>query len=394
MKANPNGAPLLRTQAAQALRQTLGPDGLVTPTKLNAWKNRYGEALKAIDEVSPGFSRSFDDAAKATEALGEAAKLRKGYVDQLTEGKLSRLMGAQSPEEVRRIVGGMLRAPESTGQFKTLLARLKGDPEAIEGLRRAAADWITTNLVNASARDTHGEPMLSGAKFDRVLRERPDTLKLLFGPEGVKVLQDIGEESARAERTATMKRTAVGSDTASYLEPIYKKTEQAREQGTGLEGGLTIGALLEGVRGGLKEAAMLYGSRVVLGQLRKYIASWRARGLEKVQDIYHEALLDPDFARQLAKEAITTESGKKISALHWLRRTSIALEANREAQNQFRQGHADGGAVKFDPEAHGARMVRLVSKIRNDLNSRTKPLLGVHDDVIAAALQIARQAVG
>ncbi|RYC31383.1 hypothetical protein D3273_13415 [Lichenibacterium minor] len=49
-------------------RAALGP-GFLPPAALANWKSSYGPALRALDEVTPGFSRRFDDAGKATQEL-------------------------------------------------------------------------------------------------------------------------------------------------------------------------------------------------------------------------------------------------------------------------------------------------------------------------------------
>lgn len=54
-------------------RAALGP-GFIPEGALKNWKDSYGPALRALDEVTPGFSSRFDDADRATQALVEMGK--------------------------------------------------------------------------------------------------------------------------------------------------------------------------------------------------------------------------------------------------------------------------------------------------------------------------------
>ncbi len=68
-KNDPDAVEAMHDAALNPLRRAaLGP-GFLPPKALENWKASYGPALRALDEVTPGFSGRFDDAGKATQAL-------------------------------------------------------------------------------------------------------------------------------------------------------------------------------------------------------------------------------------------------------------------------------------------------------------------------------------
>jgi hypothetical protein len=385
LRANnsPEAVANIQAMAAQRLREAVKDGETLTPQALASWKKKYAPALRAIEEVSPGFSASFDNAAAATDALAGAAKARDAYIKNSTQGAAAKLMGLEHPEDVQGVIGKLMNGDNSAKQIQELMGRVKHDPAAVEGIRRSAANWILDNLVVA-AKDTAGNPVLSSAKVESFIRKSPDTIRLLFGDSGKKVLDAIGAETARFQRTQGMKASATGSDTAQYLQQIYATLGQPG--GHGLEHSADMAAVLEGIHDPIMGAKIM-GSRMAFSKMKQWVQGWRQRGLRSAQDVYHKALLEPEFGQKLLRETVELENGRKMSALSAVRRLGIAMEA----QHADRPGRAAGGAVGVDHAKHAARMVGLVSKIRDELARDTKPLLNVHDSAIASALAAAKE---
>ncbi len=66
---DPDAVEAMHDAALNPLRRAaLGP-GFLPPKALENWKASYGPALRALDEVTPGFSGRFDDAGRATQTL-------------------------------------------------------------------------------------------------------------------------------------------------------------------------------------------------------------------------------------------------------------------------------------------------------------------------------------
>lgn len=390
LRANPDGLPEIQRLAAQRLRQTLGDSTTLEPGQLDAWKRRYGPALRAIDEVAPGFSSSFDRAAtlQAAGAEGATRATAAGRAD--TRGPLARLMGLEHAEDVVASIGRMMTAQDGARQIGRLMDIAQGRGQ-VDNVRGAARDWILNRLVTG-AKTSELDPALSPFKLEAFIRNNPDTMRRLFGPNGAEVLDRIAEQTARFQRTQGMKQAAVGSDTAQYLLPAYTKLQ--KPPGHGVESSVDAFALFEGLGGNPVRAAQILGGRMVLTKLRTMVERWRQRGLQKEMDLFHEALLDPKVGQDLLRETLQTDRGKKISALEALMRARVAAQGTIEGQEQRRRGHARGGTASDDAAKHAARMVAMVSIIRRQHGERTKPLLKLPDNTIADALAAARQVAG
>ena len=68
-KNDPEALGAMQDAALNPLRRAAVGPGFVHPNALANWKASFGPALRALDEVTPGFSSRFDDAAGATQSL-------------------------------------------------------------------------------------------------------------------------------------------------------------------------------------------------------------------------------------------------------------------------------------------------------------------------------------
>lgn len=396
--AEPEMVDNMKTIATERLRQSM-KEGPLTPKGLDAWKRKYAGALRALDEKVPGFSKSFDDVAAATETLGQTAETRRQAIADAQKGIAAKFLGAADGAEVQQRIGKILSKPDSSaGEMDSLVSALKDHPEALEGARKGAVDWLLgKHNAGVMADNT---PVLSGPKLRTVIEKNEGALRRLFGDEGFENLKNVATDFERSQQLITAQGVTHGSNTAKLRGLV--KNLQARGPGHhGAAEGMSALVMIS-----MWEAMQESGFNVhhmivpVLGAGAwagaRYLTSLvRQRGFRNVNEIVKEALANPEAGRLLMQEALERNGRPKANWLDKARLvfgTQIANEQNEVEDIHKRQAHADGGAVKLDHEEHGARMVRLVSKIRNDLNSTTEPLLGVHDDAIATALQIAREA--
>lgn len=395
MRANnsPEAIDNLKNIAAQRLRESVGDADTLSPQKLQAWKSKYANALRAVDEVSPGFSSSFDNAASATEAMGMAEKARDAFAAQRGKDALGKLMGLDDPNDIENAMGKMITAKNSAQQIKNLQARIGSDPDAWEGARRATANWINNNMVTM-ARDANGVPTMSNAQVTSLIRKNPGGINILFGPDGMKALNGLEEELGRSGRTRTFQTATVGSDTPSHLQQLYANLAAHREGSEAAGHTLDVMAALEVPHDPIR-ALEIWGGKLGLKYATKIANKLRMRGLTNTMDIYNRALLEPKFGIELAKKTLADKStGESLSPLSAIQRAAIAEGAAQQGDENRREGRAAGGAVKMDHEEMGRRAIAHVHRIRKELSETTKPLLDVPDNNIAHALAIAKEAIG
>lgn len=388
--SSPQAIEDLKTLAAQRLRETLD-DGVVDPRKLDTWKGKYANALRAIDEVSPGFSQSFDNAASATAAISAAEKAQTMAMSQASKTKAAKLLGLDSADDVTNKMGEFLGARDAYRQIDTAMGQIEHDPVALAGFRRAGADWITNNL-DVATKDSQGNPVLSSARVEDLIRNKPDALRRLFGDEGADNLEKLQKTIAQEQTKQGYQRTLAGSDTATYLEPLYRKLGELQSSTAmqGLERLTEFASMAEVLHGNWEHAAMLVGGRIVLGTLEHFLQKWRAKGLQSQMDLFHEGILNPKFGQELVKESIETDKGNKISPLQAFLRARVAAGTQQETQGDIQRfGRAAGGAVKFDHAAEAARLIKAVEAARKEQAEDTKPLLKLPDETITRGLAVA-----
>jgi len=346
---SPEAIENLRSIASQRLRESLDADGLINQQKLDAWKRKYGKALGAIDQVSPGFSQSFDSAAQATEALAQASSAAAAQRKALTQGAAGRLMGMDNADDVTGAIGQLINARDSGKQIQALKAKIGSNPDAWQGVQQAAADHVTNEI-------------LPKGQLDNFIKNSPTAINEIFGKDADKVLAQLSENQKRMYQLGHAQS------------PTH---------------GLGIFALWEALSHDPIHGIGIFAANAVANKALRSFNKWRVEGLNNTQEIYQRALTDPAFRQDLLAKAFKLKSGETISKLELLQRAGIAAHASQDAT---RTGFARGGSV--GAEDLGMRMVREVARIRKDHAAHTEPLLDKHDNQIATALAVARQAAG
>jgi hypothetical protein len=143
-------------------------------------------------------------------------------------------------------------------------------------------------------------------------------------------------------------------------------------------------------------AAVLGVGSVAAGAL---INSMRAAGMSNVDDLLREALLNPEFARELLKATPRNNAPQAITPLAEriaklgitsLRPAAIGNSEDPEASPRFltipgpgnRTGRATGGAVN---------LMALSKAAKKHVTQSTEDLLNVDDSTVARALEVANQ---
>lgn len=342
---SPEAVSAMKSSILYPLRKTTLPTGTIHPKALARWKERYGGALRALDEVSPGFSRRFDDAAGATqslldisaqnkqaiadfekEAAARALSLRRERLaDDATLNAQSKTATADkiagvrqeardarntpagqfatqggdriSPVEVENAVGNILKTGTSgVTRMRSLVQSVSENPAALAGLRRAGVDYLLRSFSNADG-------TLSGARFIKFVRDNNDVLKELYGPEHVSTINAIAGDLEANSRWRTETAIKAGSDTAKNLKPMLEKALEEGKRHVSIMSAATAGFLAGGAKGALT------------GGLLYLINSLHSAGIRKVDDLYREALLNPKVARALIQKMPSGADMSKLRSL-------------------------------------------------------------------------------
>ena len=140
--------------------------------------------------------------------------------------------GVENPQDVQRVVGGILQRPDAVTRMGQLRAHLAGTP-AEEGLKRAVLDHILEKTLSSAEAGTTGEKMLQPGGFQKFIAKNGAALKAAgFSDEQLGVFNTVAGDLERQQRFNATKVRA-GSDTAQNQYKSLKKIAEAGHHGSG-----------------------------------------------------------------------------------------------------------------------------------------------------------------
>lgn len=356
-------------------------DGVLTPNAINAWKTKFDGALRAFDEYQPGFANSFDEAANAADRLAEFGAQRKATEEAFQKSAAAKFLGAADATEVEARLAQILRNEKAgVSQMRDLVSQAKANPAALEGLRKAAADWIVRKMSNTAEAATSNEKLLSGAAFQKLVRDSSPTLGQLFTTEQMNTLRAVAKDLERADRSVQATRIKGSPGTAKDIQQFFKKGAQGLKE-TGYFVALAE-VLKESFDKGGMQGLLTYGVPLASAYGFRY---FRGTGLEKVQNLVRDALLDPGLARQLLMEVPRDKVPMRAEIIGKALQKSFYQPS--ETRKERREEYAKGGKVY--PAKKMSHMERAAAKAFDDIANETKPLMDLPDEHIAHALGMA-----
>jgi hypothetical protein len=379
----------MQDAALNQLRSRVKPDGTIDAKAVTDWKKLYSGALKALDERKPGFSSSFDKAGEAADKLAEFGATRQALEREAQKSAAAKFIGLTDPREVENRIGQMLTTPrDGVTQMRQLLKQALGNPAVVDGLRKAAVDYVARKFSNVAESGTTEQKLLSSASFQKLVRDFEPNLSVLFKPEQINTLRAIAKDLELSDRSVNATRIKGSPGSAKDILPFLSK-----QQKDGLlHGGLLLGAMdaLQAAyeRGGVKSVAAT-AVPIVGGAAFKY---WRGSAMEKVQNLVREGLEDPSAAQRLIMKIPKDRMSAQARIVsNNIRRGLIAGPITKA--NADREERASGGRVfKRDyPAKRASHIEKLAMRTHEQLAHDLKPLMSVPDDVIAQALRMARR---
>ena len=293
--------------------------GTLDPKKVEMWRARHKDALRALPEVD----RMLADPTAASEAIGNLATIRKEALDGFQSGVIARLLNVESPQDVTRIVGGLFEKQDAVRQMRKLVAETRGNPDAREGLRKAVADYINTRFVSNTEGATTEQTLIRADQFQTFVRKNDEALRSVLTDREVNMLGLIAADLARANRSNAAVRVPGQSNTAQDL------AESAKQNHSVLSHLITPQAL---GGAGVIGAATGISSTGGLGLLGAAGIQWlRNRGIKNVDALVLEAMLNPDIARKLLTRVDPKNPGPSINFGQTMARvgaTSLAQESS------------------------------------------------------------------
>lgn len=305
----PKGLEIIQDYAANSLRRAaMREDGTLDPVKYARWAQAHADALRALpDGIRTKFGAAAEAGAQAIDktkmALAEktaAAKdAERGIVDlqraravqmkAASSGAVGKLMGLTHAEDVRDVVGALLNSKNAVGEMENLANAAKADPEAYVGLRQAIADHIVNRYISNTEAGASGQNLIKADAFQTFLKSKRAALGQVFTNGEMDTMQAVARDINRAKRSENAIRLPGGSNTAQDLAGIVRN-------GRGI--GRPVRSVLDAIGAGV---GALHGPvGAVAGYLGVHaVQALRQAGIDRVDELLTDALLNPAVARQL-----------------------------------------------------------------------------------------------
>jgi hypothetical protein len=291
--------PQARAAIGDALALKLRTDAMkggdLTAAAFDRWKAQHASALDRLPEVAARFD-TLGNAQKAIEETAtRAAQQRKDFLLSAARHYLTK---GGEPVEPQVAVASIVRSPTAPADAAELMRTMKGDPDAIKGMRAAFADWIESRLSNTSKLGEESE--LSNAKAQSLVGDAKTmrVLEQVFTPEQVSSIKSIVADIERGNRSVTAPRIPGSTGTAGEL----RATEASPHDNVAS----TLGAEVVG-----RAAAHMLGLGPVLKILTEgaaiagnsYLKAAKMAGMQTERDLMTQAMLNPELARALLTAA-------------------------------------------------------------------------------------------
>lgn len=270
------------------LRVALRPDGTLDPQKVTGWRKSHAEALRSF----PALDARLANATTASETAGAVAAARRAKVTEVQKGAASALAGATDPGEITTIVGNIFSRADKVEQMQKLRRALRNDPDANTGLRKTIVDHMLARLT----KDVDGIDELAPAKLRAFLDDNEQALRAagFTDPEirSMRALADEASQAARIAKSARPDEAGAGDVAQNILRFGLGPSATPRSLFLRMVVQSAGYAILPGIFGGpVAGLAALIGAGAV--------NALRAKGLQSVDELFREALLDPALARKL-----------------------------------------------------------------------------------------------
>ncbi|GAB4063942.1 hypothetical protein KHC28_14285 [Ancylobacter sonchi] len=288
---NPEAMVSIRDYAVWTLRRAAEEaDGTLNPSKVATWRRQHADALRALPEID----RMLAGPVEAAQTVARLAAERKQTLDAYQVGLVGRLIGVSDPADVSRAIGSVFTSQAPVEIMRQLAQEARRTPEAMAGLRKAVADHLSRRVTSYVEAATSGTRRLQADGFQRFVDQNQAALREVFGPEEMNTLHGIAADIMRSQRSLNAVRIPGQSNTAQDVAAMVANDRNATwftrllaSAGPGLAGAAVVGPWT-----GLAAAV---GGNVLMNA--------RKAGLQKVDDIIADAMLNPERARLLLMQA-------------------------------------------------------------------------------------------
>jgi ddrB-like ParB superfamily domain len=359
--------------------------GMVVPQKWNTVRSQFSGAIRAVEERQPGFEASLRDPKTTADAVLKYAAEKKAALKALDDEKAAKFLGVEGNEQIGNKIGeivtsGTTKASQVREMMQTL--EKEGGPGAVDGMRRALAEWIT-RTKEAGGVSEAGEHFMKFAEFRKMVNNNRTRFEQVFTKEQMNTLDAIIKDMEIANRSLDRTKIPGRSNTAQDSKAYFDKFASEMAEKTWYIAMIQAYAGAEGGFFSKLGHAGLVGAGGVIFKLRQM-------GIKNISDLEREMLLNPEFAREALKKIPQGYKVQKNANLVRAARNSILMapSAVEKDQQEKRQARASGGRT-VSRALTADQVIAGLEKARKVHNSRTESILGKSDETVVGALNAA-----
>jgi hypothetical protein len=368
------------------MRETRDPaTGLLDPKKFETWRRKHESALRAMPDLADRFLT-------ASEASDTAAQIMDGArkrIEASQKTEIAKIMGATDDATVTQMVGEVFGRKNAAQTMRNLAQATSGNPDAKAGLQKSVADYIRGRFISTTEAGTSEANLIKSAQFQNFVRQNRRTLEQVFDKEQVNTMQALADDLHRSNRSLTGSALRGRSTTAQDIPAAAEKAQSAWASIAKMTGPVVTGLAGQQLTGTLTGALTGFAG----GALAAIAQSMRSAGMENVDQLIRDALLNPELARELLRMAPGKTTPASTRTLSEAIANTLITGAKQPVQNDTlppltipgpgnRTTRATGGAVN---------LMALSKAAKKHVTRSTEDLLNESDDTVARALEVANK---
>jgi hypothetical protein len=275
---------------------------VLSQDEIKALSDRAAQATGAAKEVEAAQAGRQEAlkgvSAEGEKALKDAVAARKATMAKYGNKDLGKLARTSSDDDTINIVRSIIGADDGAARMASLAKEVGKTPGGTDALKKAVAEVIKREASTTAEAGTSGMMQMDRRALHGFMSTRTDALKAAgLSDHQVGILRAVTEDALQANRTISAVKSKGGSDTDS----LNAMREKLAKPGHGsMLGHIAVDSALAGA-GHL--AGGLFGAYLGKTIGDKVVAAAREAGLNRVKQLRVEAVLNPDLALALMKEA-------------------------------------------------------------------------------------------
>jgi hypothetical protein len=268
----------MQEAVAANLRQTAtNPDGTLNLNKYQTWLRNNAGTLQEF----PQLQWKIGNAAAAQETVDSAAAAAKAQTDTYRQSAARHFLNA----EPRQAVASAFNSRTPSGDFAQLAQLVGSDADAKAGLQQAVVDHMLSATQSNRPGGNTGIAELNPDAFQKYLAKNRPALTSVFTPDQLASMDAVAADLQRASLSISGSKIPGSPGTA---QDIAAAKSSILSNILSRVGGMATGYYFGGIHGAIEGA--------IGGEAANAI---RRAGLDQVNKLVEDALLNPERARAL-----------------------------------------------------------------------------------------------